>query len=170
MLIIKSEYVTADFLQYLLSKFEFKSAGLAPEDEFKQWVFIGTKIRRITPTIPIVNEFVKTTEIDDEVSLIATVCKPSKENFTITTTKFTGLQVAYTLEDKSSLWDYYFDSQIVSRDTNNLQPLMELMAWFITMGILGVHIAGFLDNGKMKVLLRGKVHKECGQAVYRLLK
>jgi 16S rRNA G966 N2-methylase RsmD len=165
-LLIPATQVTEDFLKYLMSNFDMKSAGLAPERKYNQWIFIGSKVRRRNPTKQIINEVLETAKIDYETPLIPAVCKCSNENFEITTSKITQEQVSYAIEGKASLWDAYFDSQIVSKATSNIQPLMELTDWFITMGILGGTISGILDNGNMKVLLRGKVHKEFGKAVY----
>lgn len=165
-LLIPSTQVNEGFLKYLMSNFEMKSAGLAPESKYKQWIFIGSKVRRRTPTKIVIKDVLKTIGIDFKSPLIPIICKSCNENFTISTSKVTQEQVAYAIEGKPTLWDAYFDTQIISKDTVNNQPLMELTDWYITMGILGGHISGFLDNGDMKVLLRGKVHKEFGKAVY----
>ena len=165
-LIMRSTQVNEDFLKYLMSNFEMKVAGLAPETQYKQWIFIGTKIRRCIPTKAVIKDVLSTIEIDFEAPLIPIACKSFNEIFTISTSKVTQDQISYAIDGKSTLWDAYFDSQIISKDTVNNQPLMELTDWFITMGILGGHISGFLDNGNMKVLLKGKVHKEFGEAKY----
>jgi 16S rRNA G966 N2-methylase RsmD len=165
-LLIPSTQVNEKFLKYLMSNFEMKTAGLAPVSQYKQWIFIGSKVRRRTPTKTVINDVLETIKIDFEAPLIPIVCKSFNEIFTISTSKVTQEQITYAIEGKPSLWDAYFDSQIISKDTVNNQPLIELTDWYITMGILGGHISGFLDNGDMKVLLRGKVHKEFGEAVY----
>ena len=165
-LLIPSTQVNEDFLKYLMSNFDMKVAGLAPETQYKQWIFIGSKVRRRTPTKAVIKDVLATIEIDFAAPLIPIACKSCNEVFTISTSKVTQDQISYAIEDKSTLWDAYFDSQIISKDTVNNQPLMELTDWYITMGILGGHISGFLDNGDMKVLLRGKVYKEFGKAKY----
>lgn len=165
-LVIPATQVTADFLKYLMSNFDMKKAGLAPERRYNQWIFIGCKVRRRNPTQQIIKDVLDTTKVDYVAPSVPVICKASKESFVITTSKITQEQVAYAIKDKDSLWDAYFDSQLVSQSSSNKQPLTALTDWFITMGILGGHISGFLDNGKMSVLLRGKVHKEFGKAIY----
>lgn len=165
-LIIPSTQVNQEFLKYVMSNFTLERAGKAPEQRFNQWIFIGRKVKRRNPVKADVDEVLETINQQFIDPVLRIKCRHLNGKFSVTTSKVTQQQITYALTGRSSLWDGYFDSQIVSKNTKYEQPLTELNEWFITMGILGGHISGVLDNGEKKLLLRGKVHKEFGKAVY----
>lgn len=165
-LLVPSTQVNPDFLKYLLSNFELECAGLAHEQQYSQWLFIGKKIRRRVPNALIIKQTLETIGINFEIPIVATICKASINDFKITTSAITQTQVIHAIDDKPNLWGAFFESHIVSRDIPNEQPLIEPTDWFITLGILGGHISGFLENDNEKVLLRGKVHKQLDKPKY----
>ena len=164
-LVIPKYIVNGALAQYLCRHLGNITVGLSPEQRFKQLIIIGCKIdsksaqnltRRVnTLMFRVTNE----QSFPDEI----------KEQFLIPALKDTNIEIAKckaNAEDiqtilshrKNTLWEV-MPALFSDPDTQKIPPLLSLSDWHLSLALSSGQIAGIVDNGTSRLLVKGMTQK-----------
>lgn len=164
MLVVPSYVIDTKLATYLCGHFEDLCFGISPEQEFRQMVVIGRKIKsneaknKASRAKELCDAAEKQKPFEHPEKLFKIV--PDASKFELYSSNMTSdlVDEVVTQHKKVTLWqDFKRDFIQVKRSNRN--PLMPLSDWHTAQAILSGMVSGLIESDKSRMLIKGTVSK-----------